>query len=340
MTNVTVSLKKLESTCLEILASRGASLSTARWVFEDYLEAEATGRASHGFISFDVAAGAFPTRGTAEIVEHRGSVISINGNGDCGHTAARLGIDVALEHLHERSLYCIGIRDITRFNTPGPIARYAAKQGAIALVMEYGGANFMAPFGGVEAALSTNPLAIAIPDTDPLFVLDIATSERAFGYVTIAKLENSSIPDSWALDSEGKATTDPTEAKALRPFGGYKGYGLALALEILAGALVGVPIGTTGSLSSRGALIMLLTPDIFGVSRDAFVQSVRAFLAEVLESKPAIPEVPVRYPGEEGSRNLRKVLDRGELVLSTHAWEKVLSLTEKEDALHESANAR
>jgi ureidoglycolate dehydrogenase (NAD+)/L-2-hydroxycarboxylate dehydrogenase (NAD+) len=140
----------------------------------------------------------------------------------------------------------------------------------------------MVPYGGTKAALSTNPIGIAIPGTDPLFVLDLATSERAIGFVELAKLADTSIPKDWGVDKDGIPTTDPLQLAAMRPFGGYKGYALALAFEILAGALVRVPIGTQGSLTSRGALIFLLDPTTFGHTADSFGLQVRNFLQEVV----------------------------------------------------------
>lgn len=325
----TVRLDELKKHCTEKLVCNGASDEVALLVYSDYLEAEARGRASHGFMSFDVALSAFPVKGHAEVVDHRGSLLTIEGNGDTGHWAARFGIDSALSHFDENGASVIGVRNISRFNTPGPIARYGAERGAVTLVFEYGGANFMAPEGGSTAALSTNPIGIAFPGTDPLFVLDIATSERAWGYVALAKLEGTSIPGSWGLDSGGSSTTDPAAVATLRAFGGHKGFGLALAAEILSGALVGVPIGSKGSLPVRGALIILIKPDAFGVTQRAFQSRVRSFLKEVTGVPPA-GDTPVRYPGQESSRRYHDVLAKGEIELPTSVWRKLLDDTRQE----------
>jgi LDH2 family malate/lactate/ureidoglycolate dehydrogenase len=323
----TVDLSELEERCVAALVAKGAPKKIAKLVYEDYLDAEARGRASHGFASFDVALAAFPTRGKAEIV-HRGSgSVTIEGNGDTGHWAARLGIDAALSNLEKVLVYAVGIRNVTRFNTPGPIARYAATKGAIALVFEYGGANFIVPPGGTKPAVSTNPIGIAVPGTDPLFVLDIATSERALGYVTLAGMAKDAIPSSWAVGADGLPTTDPAEVKGLNAFGGYKGFGLALAAEILSGALPGVPIGTSGSLACRGATIILISPTVFCQSKDDFTTSVQSFLNEVVATPVRDKASKVIYPGAGSEARFTRVMERGAIDLPEPVWKKLYEVT-------------
>ena len=327
MKNRTIELSQLEERCIAALVAKGAPKKVAALVYEDYLDAEARGRASHGFASFDVALGAFPTQGKAEIVNHGASSLTIDGNGDTGHWAARLGIDTAMPRLEKVGIYAIGIRNITRFNTPGPVARHAAKQGAIALVFEYGGANFIVPPGGTQTAVSTNPIGIAIPGTDPLFVLDIATSERALGYVTIAGMAGRKLPKSWAVGADGLPTTDPKAVVGLNPFGGYKGFGLALAAEILSGALTGVPIGSKGSLARRGATIVLIAPSVFCEPATEFGERARRFLAEVTQTPVRDDAPPVTYPGAGSEERFQQVMAAGTIDLPEPVWQKLYEST-------------
>lgn len=332
MDTTVISIDEVKSLCLEALRRKGALPHEADIVFDDYLDAELRGRASHGFSSFSVALLAFPHEGSYAVSKHSGSVIAIEGNGDCGHVVAREAIDLALETLGESKTCTIGIGNITRFNCPGSIARYAAVQGAIAIVLEYGGANFMIPHGGTREALSTNPLGIAIPGTDPLFVLDIATSQRAFGYVSLAKLAQQEIPATWGVDGTGKPTTDPNQLAAVSPFGGYKGYGLALAFEILSGALVQVPIGQQGQLSKRGALLMLFDPTIFGHSTQSFSEQVSGFLQELGEVPASDENVPVSYPGQRGEERYRRALKSGEISLHQSLIEQLRDFASRDYA--------
>lgn len=313
---VKIEIAELERRCLQALQRKGATFEEAQIIFEDYLDAELRGRTSHGFASFSVALAAFPHEGHCEVIDHSGSILRIEGHGDCGHVVARKAIDLAMERLDQQKLYSIGISNITRFNCPGKVARYAAEKGAIAIVLEYGGKNFMVPPGGLRAALSTNPIGIAIPGIYPLFVVDIATSERAIGYVNIAKNEGLSIPPTWGVDKEGQITTDPHQLIAMNPAGGYKGFALSLAFEILSGALLGVPIGSKGDLGKRGGLIFLLHPTIFGQNSDSFNQQVTDFLNEVIAVPSRDLKCSIFYPGQQSEMLYQQRRKEGTITLS------------------------
>ncbi|UUZ80149.1 Ldh family oxidoreductase [Paenibacillus sp. P26] len=315
MTYTSIAISELKKLAVQILVQKGASEQEAEIVAEDYLDADLRGRSSHGFASFSTAVEAFENRGKYQVERFEGSVLSIHGNGDSGHLVARDAIDLSLQRLQSQKVLAVGISDITRFNCPGAIARYGAERGAVTLVWEYGGKNLMVPHGGKQAAVSTSPFGIGIPHTDPLFVVDIALSERAIGFVELAKLKGEPIPETWGVDREGRPTADPHQVAAVNPFGGYKGFALALAFEILSGALVGVPIGSKGSLGRRGALILLIDPTLFGQSTEAFRDQVVAFLQEVTGTPAVDPSVPVTYPGQGSEARVRAQLEQGVLTL-------------------------
>ncbi|HXK40469.1 MAG TPA: Ldh family oxidoreductase [Candidatus Paceibacterota bacterium] len=302
------------------MVRRGANPSQAAVVFDDYLDAELRGRVSHGFASWPVALSAFPTSGSFVVGKDAGSVVQILGNGDCGHTVARYAADLALERLSRVGVVIVGVNNITRFNCPGVLARHIAERGAIALVLEYGGSNLMVPVGGKSPALSTNPIGIAVPGTSPLFVLDFATSERAIGHVALAKLAEQRIPREWGVDADGRQTTDPKAVVGMLPFGGYKGFGLSLAFEILSGALVGVPIGSKGSPRCRGALMMVISPTVFGGADADFAAAAQQFLDEVRSSSPAMPGDPVVYPGVVSEQRYLDAMTRGTVIFRAPVW--------------------
>ena len=310
-----ISIEKLRESAIKALINKGASEYEAKIVTEDYIDAELRGRKSHGFSAFKIALGAFPHSGKFEVENELASIILVNGHGAPGHTIAREAIDYAIEKIDKTGSFTIGIKNITRFNTPGSIARYAANKGFISLVFEYGGKNFMTAYGGKEAALSTNPIGIGIPYTDPLFILDIATSEKAIGYVYLAQGKGETIPSSWGVNESGLPESDPEKVKAVVPFGGYKGYGLALAIEILTGCLLGVPVGKQGELSNRGALIFLINPENFGQAKDELSSTITSFLQEIINSAPINADAKVLYPGQGGEKRYQEALKEGMINL-------------------------
>ncbi|MGG3805680.1 Ldh family oxidoreductase [Metabacillus fastidiosus] len=315
MSTTTIAIDELRELGKQVLLKHGATEREAEIITEDYLDADLRGRSSHGFTFFKYAVAAFEGRGTYEALPIDGSYLQVNGNSDLGHIVAREAIDRAIPVLSERKVVTIGISDITRFNCSGIIARYGAEKGAITLVFAYGGSSVVAPPGGKAPAVNNTPIGIAIPYTDPLFVLDMATSERAWGHLTLAKYSKKNIPVHWGVNEDGLPTDDPSEVKWLSPLGGYKGFGLALAFEILGGALVRVPIGTKGPGKNRGTLIQLIDPSIFGHTADSFREQVTSFLAELSEIPTTDPNQTITYPGQRSEQRYIETLNSGVIEL-------------------------
>ncbi len=297
--------------CFSALKNRGATSAEAETVFEDYLDAEMRGRECHGFVSFHLALEAFPHRGRYSIERIFPSMLDVEGNGDCGHIVARAAIEYGIKLIPEQGQIKIGIRNITRFNTAGTIARFAAERGMICQVMEYSGRNATVPFGGKYRSLGTNPIGLAIPYTEPLFVYDGSTSERSLWHVRLAKMRGETVDASVGVDSRGRSATDPSRIVAVRPSGGYKGFALGLFTEIMTGPFLGVPIGMKGRRTSRGALIWISSPAAFKVSIKDFKQSVNQFLQEVVSTEPVKKDSPVRYPGQRSEERRNLMLKSG-----------------------------
>ncbi|MFC3745312.1 Ldh family oxidoreductase [Paenibacillus sp. GCM10012306] len=316
MSTITIPIQELKDMGKKVLLKYGATEHEAEIIASDYLDADLRGRSSHGFTFFKQAVGSLEGRGKYEAAPLEGSYLHVAGNYDLGHIVARESIDLALPALAERKVITIGITDVSRFNCPGIIARYGAERGAITLISAYGGMSVMAPPGGKGAAVNNTPLAIAIPHTNPLFVLDMAVSERAWGHLSIAKFKGESIPEHWGVDEEGQPTENPADVKWLSPLGGYKGFGLALALEILSGALVNVPIGAQGLKKNRGAFIQLIDPTIFGHTVESFTAQVTGFLGELADIPLAEGHnVPITYPGQASEQRYQEALASGVITL-------------------------
>ena len=136
------------------------------------------------------------------------------------------------------------IRNTTHQGAMAYYAQMAAHQGLAGIASVCNPPN-MAPPGAKAAGTHNSPLAIAVPGKDRAPIsLDMATSVAAGGKLEVAKDKGVDIPEAWALDAEGCPTSDPHQAKFLRPAGGYKGYGLALIFECLSSLMVGNPLLT------------------------------------------------------------------------------------------------
>jgi LDH2 family malate/lactate/ureidoglycolate dehydrogenase len=180
--------------------------------------------------------------------------------------------------------------------------------------MAVGNANHMAPWGGVDLLLSTNPIAIAVPaGKEPIVLLDIATTVAAYGKVKVAAQKGESIPEDWMIDKQGKPITDPKRSAegSLLPIGGYKGYGLAVMIGLLAGALNNAAVGK-GTIdfnahhdlvTNTGQTIIAVDPSAFG-DKDAFISRVIELVND-LKNSTTLPGVKeIRVPGEGAAKTM------------------------------------
>jgi LDH2 family malate/lactate/ureidoglycolate dehydrogenase len=163
-------------------------------------------------------------------------------------------------------------------NHAGPAALYAMmplEAGMIGLYLAVGNANHLAPWGGLDMLLSTNPIAVAVPGKDePPIVLDMATTVAAYGKVKAKAQRGEMMPEGWMIDRQGQPLLDPkrSEEGFLMPIGGYKGYGLSLVVGILAGTLNGAAMGRAvidfnhddHSVTNTGQAIAVIDPAAFG----------------------------------------------------------------------------
>src|SRR4029079_172158 len=162
------------------------------------------------------------------------------------HLAMSYAADLAIEKARAAGSAWVGVRWSNHAGPASLYARMPLREGMIGMYFAVGNANHLPPWGGVEMLLSTNPIAAAIPaGEEPPIVLDMATTVAAYGKVKAKAARGEAMPEGWMIDREGKPLTDPKRAGEgfLLPIGGYKGYGLALILGLLAGTLNGAAFG-------------------------------------------------------------------------------------------------
>ena len=205
---------------------------------------------------------------------------------------------------------------------PGYYAKMASDKNMIGIVIDNSKSR-VAPFGGIEPKLGANPIGLAIPTNNTAFVLDMATSTRAMGEVRLAKRLGKLLPDNMALDKEGNLTEDPNKVNALTPFGGYKGYGLCLAIEIIAGSFVRAKMGSKlkGSLD-RGFLFLVINPEIF-VDIKTFKDEVSELIKEIKSSKKASDFDEILIPGERALNLMKENLMKGYLEIDDKIVEPI-----------------
>jgi LDH2 family malate/lactate/ureidoglycolate dehydrogenase len=255
MPSATITFERLKSFIHAALERLGLPDQDAMTVAALMAEADLQGSDGHGVSRLpqyarSIKAGGFNVRPDIRVVREHASTAVVNGDNGMGHLVMTRAAEIAIEKARATG---IGWVNSQFSNHAGPASLYATMPLAhdmIGLYFAVGNANHLPPWGGLDMLLSTNPIAAAIPaGAEKPIVLDMATTVAAYGKVKTKALRGETMPEGWMIDREGKPLTDPKRAEEgmLLPLGGmeagYKGYGLAMIIGLLAGTLGGAAMG-------------------------------------------------------------------------------------------------
>jgi LDH2 family malate/lactate/ureidoglycolate dehydrogenase len=239
----------------------------------------------------------------------KGATAVVDGDNGLGHLAMIYASELAVKKARTHGIGWVGVRN---GNHAGPASLYVnmvAEKDMIGLVAAVGSANHVAPFGGLDLLLGTNPLAIAVPAGDSApFVLDMATTTAASGKIKVLAQRGEQMPEGWMVDREGNPLTDPTrqDEGLLLPIGGAKGYGLAMAIGLIAGTLNGAVFGKdvvnftkeTTTPTNTGQFVAAISIEAFG-DLQTFKDTADQIFASFRDSMPFPGHSPVRIPGQD-----------------------------------------
>jgi ureidoglycolate dehydrogenase (NAD+) len=211
------------------------------------MQAERFGIPSHGLVRLPhyvrrIREGSINPQPQISVTKEGQCTALVDGDNGLGHVVSTFAMRKAIELAKGGSGF-VAARRSSHFGIAGYYALMAAREGMIGLSLTLVDA-IVAPYGGTAPFLGSNPIALAAPSeaAHPI-LLDISTSAVAWGKIIVAKARGEQIKSEWAIDREGRPTTDPERAHALLPMAGHKGYGLALFIELLCSALTGSPFG-------------------------------------------------------------------------------------------------
>ena len=306
---IRVDAGRLERGLAASFAGAGASDRDAARMASHLVEASLRGHESHGVSLLPsyldaIRSGLLRVDRSLSIAADTGPLLVCDGNRGPGqavaHDAVRLGIERARRH----GLCVVALRDAFHIGRIGHWAEQYAAAGLVSLhFVNVPRHAAVAAFGGSAARLGTNPFAAGFPTPggDPV-VVDFATSRWAVGKVRVAMQKGEALPPGILLDAQGAPTLDPAAlfaapAGALLPFGEHKGFGLALACEMLAGALIGAETqdGTTASGVTNSMLSVALSPEAFAGGA-AYADRLDALKRWIVSADPHGAEI--RLPGD------------------------------------------
>ena len=333
--------KNLRAVLAAILGSAGCKPPETDLVAEHMVGANLAGHDSHG-------AGLIPlyiehlhnrlinAGQHAEIVRDDGAMLVIEGHMGFGQVIAREATELAIDRARSQGVCVAALRNSHHIGRVGAWGEMCAAAGLVSIhyVNVVGHrSNFVAPFGGRDRRFATNPYCCAIPagDGEEPLVLDMATSKIAFGKVRLAAIRGQDLAPGTIIDVDGRPSTDPGIMHpelngALLPFGEYKGYGLALVCELLAGALTGygtVQPQTPRSDAITNNMLMIVIDPARLIDSPWFAHEVRALIDYIRATRPTDEGLPVLIPGDP-ERARRRAREEAGIPMPGAVWENVL----------------
>jgi L-2-hydroxycarboxylate dehydrogenase (NAD+) len=321
-----LSIGDAEHFIAEVLCAVKVPAADAKIVAQLMVKSDLVGADGHGIFRLPaylkrIRAGGVNLHPNIRVEREKGATALINGDNGLGHLVMNRAVEVAIEKVKEHSVCWVGSHYGNHSGAASVYVRKLAEQGYIGIYMAVGNANHMAPWGGIDLLLSTNPIAIAVPaGDDPIVLLDIATTVAAYGKVKLAAQKGEQMPSDWMIDRQGQPITDPKRSAegSLLPIGGYKGYGLAVMIGLLAGALNNAAVGKGtidfnahhDLITNTGQTIIAVDPSAFG-DKQEFIKRVIA-LVDDLKSSSTLPGVKeIRVPGEGAARMMAERMRQG-----------------------------
>ena len=303
----------------------GMPAGDAQVVAQLMTEAELQGSDGHGVIRLvpyarRIRAGGVNLKPDIRVVKEKAAMALVDGDNGMGHLVMKRATELAIAKARQCGVAWVGSRLSNHAGPASLYARMALAQDMVGMYFAVGNANHLPPWGGLDMLLSTNPIAVAVPaGEEPPVVLDMATTVAAYGKVKAKAQRGEQMPVGWMIDRQGQPLTDPKRAEEgfLMPIGGYKGYGLAMIVGLLAGTLNGAAMGREVvdfnhddvTVTNTGQAILVIDPDAFG-EIDAFKARVDQLVRE-LRASERMPGVDrIWMPGEQS--HAKRILNERE----------------------------
>jgi LDH2 family malate/lactate/ureidoglycolate dehydrogenase len=307
----TIDPDALRSFVTALYLAAGLPKQDAALVADSLVDADLRGHSSHGVMRAAwyidrVQSGVMTPVTDPTFVVDAGAIAVMDGHDGVGQVIARSAMMDAVARSRRHGVGIVSVRNSNHHGALGYFTRMAAEEGCIGVLIA-NGSPAMAPWGGRSKVVGNNPWSIAAPaGRHPPMMLDIANTVVARGKIFLARQKGTPIPPGWAIDAEGRPTTDPVAALGgvILPMAEHKGYAISLMMDVLAGVLSGsgamTEIGGPYQAEKRsrsGHFVMALDIAAFG-AREVFEQRIERMIAEIKAVPLAEGFNEVFYPGE------------------------------------------
>ena len=339
--------EKLHRLIVALYEHAGVKPEDARVIADHQVASNLTGHDSHGVHLLPtylerIQKNHIVPNAPMEILEETPTTARVDGHWGFGQVVSTKAMELCIAKARQHR---VGIVSVFRQSHVGRLGDYplmAARVGLVGMMMCDSGQNpkVVAPFGGREPRLGTNPISIAFPsELEAPILIDMATSAVAGNRIGLAAARKAKIPAGWILDKDGKPTTNPEDYAGggmILPLGGpvgHKGYALSFAVETLAAILPGLGFGVDPQgRHNDGAFLLAFDPGAFR-PLDQFKADVTAFAQYLKATPPAEGFTEVLYPGEIEYRTEQRRRKEG-IAIEDATWGKLEALARDAGVAH------
>jgi uncharacterized oxidoreductase len=331
-------IDELEASCAKVFVAAGLDQEEADRIAHSLVLANVFGHDSHGavrvaqYVEALKSGRAHPGK-KIEIVKEADASAVVDGGWGFGQTICHQAMDLAIEKARKRSIAVVEVFNCSHIGRLGEYVETAAEQNVLGIVMcnNHGGGLLQSPFGGIDARMSPNPIAVGIPTGGEFDVIvDMTASVVAEGKIRVKRNLGEKLPEGWIIDSDGNPSTEPDgfygpPRGAILPFGGisaHKGYALSIVVDVLSGALGGGGLSREGGTGGgNGVFVMAIDIEAF-IPPEDFERDMQAFITWLKSSRLMEGFSEILLPGELESRK-RKEKEAEGVFLDDETWRQI-----------------
>ncbi|MBT2605706.1 ureidoglycolate dehydrogenase [Bacillus sp. ISL-53] len=329
MATVTIQAEEAKRLVIQQLTKVGLNEETAGKIAEVLVHADLRNVNSHGVLRTEHYVNRLQAGGInpeAQISFQKTGPVTgvVDGDDGFGHVISDVAMDHAIDMARENGVGMVTVFNSSHCGALSYFVQKAADAKLIGIAMSHTD-KIVVPFGGKTSFLGTNPIAYGVPaKTKKPYILDMATSNVAWGKILQAREEGKEIPEGWGVDENGASVTDPNKVVSLSTFGGPKGYGLSVIVDVFSGLLAGAAFGPHigkmyGDLDKKrklGHYFCVINPSFF-TDTDIFLEQMDQMIEELKQVEPAPGFDRVYVPGEIEQINEEKNLKQGITIASS-----------------------
>ncbi len=337
----TISHRALHTFGKELFEACDVPADQAAQASHHLVEANLVGHDSHGVIRIPhyvsaLQSGSIKPVGNHKIVRESPASLTIDANRSFGIVMGYQAMQWAVDRAKQHTLGAVAVHQSSHIGRLGAFPPVAADQDCIGILILNGGGRFTAPFGGTSRRLPPNPIAISVPTQNgPALMLDITTSMAAGGKVDVARARGKEVPTGWLVDEAGESVTDPNRFMdgevAMLPLGGpqgYKGYGLSLMIDAIAGGLSWAGCSTAQpTRGGSGWLALAIKIESF-IDLDEYKREVQELIDWVKSSKTMPGTEKIYLPGEIED-DIRREREANGIYIEESTWQALLANAEE-----------